>query len=51
MLSVIIPAFNEEAVIETAYRTISDVLKKADIENEIIFIDDGSSDRTYEKIE
>ena len=50
MLSVIIPAYNEELSIDRAYHTISDILKKADIENEIIFIDDGSSDATFEKI-
>ena len=50
MLSVIIPAYNEELSIERAYYTISDILKEADIENEIIFIDDGSSDDTYKII-
>lgn len=50
MLSVIVPAFNEELLIERAYSTISDILKKADIDNEIIFIDDGSTDATYDKI-
>lgn len=50
MLSVIIPAFNEEALIEKAYYTISEILNKADIDNEIIFVDDGSSDKTYDKI-
>ena len=50
MLSVIIPAYNEELSIERAYFTISKILYSADIENEIIFIDDGSTDTTYEKI-
>lgn len=50
MLSVIIPAYNEELSIERAYYTISDILNKENIENEIIFIDDGSSDKTYEII-
>ena len=50
MLSVIVPAFNEELSVERAYYTISDILHKADIENEIIFIDDGSTDATYEII-
>ncbi len=50
MLSVIIPAYNEELSIEKAYFTISNILKSEDIENEIIFIDDGSSDATYENI-
>ena len=51
MLSVIIPAYNEELSVERAYYTISEILEKADINNEIIFIDDGSSDTTYEKIQ
>ena len=50
MLSVIIPAYNEELSIERAYYTISEILEKAQIDNEIIFIDDGSTDTTYEKI-
>ncbi len=50
MLSVIIPAYNEELSIERAYYTISEILEKAQIDNEIIFIDDGSADTTYEKI-
>ena len=50
MLSVIVPAYNEELMIEKTYATISDILKSAEIENEIIFIDDGSSDKTYENI-
>ena len=50
MLSVIIPAYNEELSIEKAYFTISDLLKTADIDNEIIFVDDGSSDSTYDNI-
>ncbi len=51
MLSVIIPAYNEELSVERAYYTISEILRDADIDNEIIFIDDGSTDATYEKIE
>ena len=51
MLSVIIPAYNEELSVERAYYTISEILQKAQIDNEIIFIDDGSTDTTYKKIE
>ena len=50
MLSVILPAYNEELSIERAYYTITDILKKAEIDNEIIFVDDGSGDATYKKI-
>ena len=51
MLSVIIPAYNEELSVERAYYKISEILEKAQIDNEIIFIDDGSTDTTYKKIE
>ena len=51
MLSVIIPAYNEELMIEKAYFTITEILNNAVIDNEIIFIDDGSSDATYKNIE
>ena len=50
MLSVIIPAYNEELSIDRAYYTISKILEEAHIDNELIFIDDGSSDATYDKI-
>ena len=50
MLSVIIPSYNEELSIEKAYYTITGILKNADIVSEIIFVDDGSTDTTYEKI-
>ena len=50
MLSVIIPAYNEELSVEKAYYTISGILKNENIVNEIIFIDDGSSDNTYKII-
>ena len=38
MLSVIIPAYNEELSVERAYYTISEILEKDQIDNEIIFI-------------
>lgn len=50
MLSVIIPAYNEESSVERAYYTISEILKNAEIKHEIIFIDDGSTDNTYKNI-
>lgn len=50
MLSVIIPAYNEELNIDIAAETVSELLKNAEIEYEIIFADDGSKDKTYQKI-
>ncbi|MDB5680366.1 MAG: polysaccharide deacetylase, partial [Sphingomonas bacterium] len=42
-VTVMIPAFNEEAVIERSIRT---VLASTDVRIEVIVIDDGSADRT-----
>lgn len=50
MLSVIIPAYNEEQCIADAYYSITGILMQADIDHEIIFIDDGSKDATYREI-
>ena len=50
MLSVIIPAFNEEKTIPAAAETISSILKEADIPAELLFVDDGSRDTTWQTI-
>ena len=50
MLSVIIPAFNEAENIINTSDTITHILKNADIKYELIFVDDGSKDLTYEQI-
>ncbi len=50
MLSVIVPSYNEELSCEKAYRKISEVLGKNGIGFEIIFVDDGSLDSTYDVI-
>lgn len=51
MLSVIIPAFNEEEMVGKACSVISGILSEADIPHELIFVDDGSSDSTWEKLQ
>jgi len=45
-VSVIIPAFNEEAAVYTGVTAIKEVLRKEKINNEIIVVDDGSKDNT-----
>lgn len=50
LLSVVIPAYNEEQMIETAASTIGAVLRGADIPHELIFVDDGSTDRTWRRL-
>lgn len=47
-VSFVIPARDEEKTVEILYRRISDVVKRIGINFEIIFIDDGSTDKTYE---
>jgi glycosyltransferase involved in cell wall biosynthesis len=47
-LSIIIPVFNEEQNLSPLYSELVDVLTKLDITYEIIYIDDGSADRSYE---
>lgn len=50
MLSVIIPAYNEEQCVKKAYDVIHTLLVEHNIEGEFIFVNDGSSDRTFEAI-
>ena len=51
LLSVIIPAYNEEENIENTANAVLDVLQNADIPCQLIFVSDGSTDKTYEKIQ
>jgi len=48
LLSVIVPCFNEEEVIEETYKRLTIVLKENHINYEILFINDGSIDKTLE---
>tara|TARA_Y100000310_G_C20553474_1_gene749325 strand:+ start:224 stop:1159 length:936 start_codon:yes stop_codon:yes gene_type:complete len=45
-LSIVIPAYNEEKNIQVIYNQVSSVLKKLKKTYEIIFVNDGSTDRT-----
>jgi len=46
MVSLIIPCYNEQEVINTTYNRIKTVLINSNIDYEIIFINDGSKDNT-----
>ncbi len=50
MLSVIIPAYNEDAMIEKAATVIGALLSRENIPHELIFVDDGSKDHTWAAI-
>lgn len=45
-ISVVIPAYNEEETIENVVKDATRVLKKVKLDYEILFVDDGSTDRT-----
>lgn len=49
-LSIIIPAYNEEKMIEKTLSSITDFLNKQDYTWEVIVVDDASTDGTVEKI-
>ena len=51
MLSVILPSYNEEKMIALAAETIGRILDEAAIDHELLFVDDGSRDRTWAEIE
>mgnify|MGYP001233572751 CR=1 FL=1 len=51
MLSVVIPAFNEQEMVPAAAGQIDGILSRAGIPHELIFIDDGSRDATWRRTE
>ena len=46
VLSVVIPAFNEEQVIDETITRLRNILKSSKIRNEILVVNDGSTDET-----
>lgn len=47
LLSVIIPCYNEELVVHETYERLSEIVKKTELDYELIFINDGSFDKTF----
>jgi DNA-binding response OmpR family regulator len=47
-ISVVLPAYNEEALIEGAVHRVAAVVSRLTVHHEIIVVDDGSRDRTGE---
>ena len=50
VLSVVLPAYNEEQNIANTAKVLSSYLEEQQIEYELIFISDGSKDNTYGEI-
>lgn len=46
LLSIVVPVYNEEANIKKFYSSVKEVLNTLPYEQEIIFVDDGSSDNS-----
>lgn len=51
LLTVVLPSYNEEKSISRAAKTVGDILRAAQISHELLFVDDGSKDRTWSEIE
>ncbi len=49
MLSIIVPCYNEEEAVPYFYPELKKYLKEIDTTYEILFVDDGSKDKTVEK--
>ena len=51
ILSIVLPAYNEEAMLKKTADTLKKVMTDAGISYQLVFVDDGSKDKTWEKIE
>ncbi len=49
-LTVVIPLFNEEESLGELHRKLEDSLNSLDCEYEVIFVDDGSTDNSFDRI-
>ena len=47
LMSVVLPSYNEEANVERAAEVIGGILQEAGIEYELVFVSDGSKDKTF----
>lgn len=50
-LSVVLPAYNEELMVGKTCRVLAQVLTEVQIPYELVVVNDGSSDRTWEEIQ
>ena len=50
MISIIIPSYNEEQLIQNTSEVVSDIMNQNNILFEILFVDDGSKDGTWKQI-
>ena len=51
LLSIVVPVYNEEDNIDHFYEAVCDVMRTLSYDWELIFVDDGSADRSWEILE
>jgi len=51
MLSIVIPVYNEQESLQALHRELSDVAAAEGYELDVIFVDDGSTDESWRRIE
>ena len=51
MLSIILPSYNEEKMIPIAAQRLGEILSPENIDYELVFVDDGSKDSTWQQIQ
>lgn len=49
-LSIVVPVYNEVEVIDAFYNMLTEVISNMGISYEVLFVDDGSDDGTFEKV-
>jgi glycosyltransferase involved in cell wall biosynthesis len=50
VLSVVLPSYNEEQLIEKTHHTLAEIFRREKIDYEILFVNDGSRDDTWNRI-
>ena len=51
LLSIVLPAYNEEQNIPNTAKVLAGLLEENSIDYELVFISDGSRDATFEQIQ
>ena len=51
LLSIVLPSYNEEDMLPKTARVLSELMIREEIDYELVFVDDGSKDLTWQKIE
>ena len=50
LLSIVIPAFNEEDNIENTTSVVLNIMQENNIPCELVYVSDGSRDKTFQKV-